>query len=376
MQCGHLKRRVRTVMEQTIKVELGDRSYDVRVGSGLLDSVGAAAVELGDVRQAAVVADSNIASSYGRQAVDSLGAAGIDTTLFEFPSGEANKTIASFSDLIDSVFAITPAIDRNLLIVACGGGVAGDITGYVAASTLRGVRWLQCPTSLLADVDASVGGKTGINHASGKNLIGAFYQPSGVLIDVETLKTLPPRELESGLGECVKHAVIRDPSLLGFIADNTQAILDCQSDIMCDLIARNVAIKAAVVAGDEREAGTRAHLNYGHTVGHAIETIAGYGTISHGAAVSLGMIAANVMAVARGLISPADAARVRQALEALKLPTTYSGLDAENVWDVMQRDKKARAGRVRMVLPTAIGNVDIFDDTTAEEVAQAVAALG
>jgi len=286
-------------MEQTIRVELGSRGYDVRVGAGLLDSLGPAAGELGSVRQAAVVADSNIASSYGRQAADSLEAAGIAAAMFEYPAGEANKTLASFSDLIDSIFAITPAIDRDLLIVACGGGVTGDITGYVAASTLRGVRWLQCPTSLLADVDASVGGKTGINHASGKNLIGAFHQPSGVLIDVETLKTLPAEELRSGLSECVKHAVIRDATLLDFIADNTPAILDCQSDVMCDLIARNVTIKAAVVAGDERESGSRAHLNFGHTVGHAIETIVGYGTISHGGAVSLGMVAANDMAVLR-----------------------------------------------------------------------------
>ena len=363
-------------MEQTIRVELGSRSYDVRVGAGLLDSLGAAAGELGSVRQAAVVTDSNIASRYGRQAVDSLEGAGIAAAMFEFPFGEANKTLASFSGLIDAVFAITPAIDRDLLVVACGGGVTGDITGYVAASTLRGVRWLQCPTSLLADVDASVGGKTGINHASGKNLIGAFHQPSGVLIDVETLKTLPPEELRSGLAECVKHAVIRDATLLDFIAANIAEILDCQSDVMCDLIARNVAIKAAVVADDERESGSRAHLNFGHTVGHAIETIVGYGTISHGGAVSLGMVAANEMAVSRGLIAPADAARVREALEALGLPTTYAGLDAERVWRVMQRDKKARGGRVRMVLPTAIGTVDIFDDTDAAEVARAVAALG
>jgi 3-dehydroquinate synthase len=363
-------------MEQTIRVELGDRSYDVRVGSGLLDAVGEAAGNVGSVRQAAVIADSHIAATYGQRIVDSLIAADITTTLLEFPSGEVNKTVASFSDLIDSIFAISPAVDRDLLIVACGGGVTGDIAGYVAASTLRGVRWLQCPTSLLADVDASVGGKTGINHPSGKNLIGAFYQPSGVLIDVETLKTLSDYDLQSGLGECVKHAVIRDASLLDFIAENTAGILARDSEVMCDLIARNVRIKAAVVAGDEREAGTRAHLNYGHTVGHAIETIAGYGTISHGAAVSLGMIAANEMAVARGLLSRADATLVRDALDALKLPTTYPGLDAEQVWAVMQHDKKVRQGRVRMVLPTSIGGVDIFDDITADQAALAVAALG
>jgi 3-dehydroquinate synthase len=362
--------------QQTIKVELGDRSYDVHVGAGLLDSIATTVVELGSVRQVVVIADSNIASSYGQRAVDSLDAVGIPTVMFEYPAGEANKTLASFSDLIDSIFAITPAIDRDLLIVACGGGVTGDVAGYVAASTLRGLRWIQCPTSLLADVDASVGGKTGINHASGKNLIGAFHQPSGVLIDVETLKTLPIEELRSGLGECVKHAVIRDATLLEFINNNTEAIFNCQSDVLCDLIARNVAIKAAVVAADERESGQRAHLNFGHTVGHAIETIVGYGTISHGAAVSLGMVAANEMAVARGLIAPSDAARVRQALEALELPTSCSGLNADQVWAVMQKDKKARDGKVRMILPTEIGKVDIFDDINSEEVARAVAVLG
>lgn len=363
-------------MEQTVRVELGDRSYDVRVGSGLLESVGDAAGALPAVRQAAVIADSNISSSYGVRVAASLEDAGISATMFEFPYGEANKTLGHFSNLIDSVFSITPAIDRDLLIVACGGGVTGDITGYVASSVLRGVRWIQCPTSLLADVDASVGGKTGINHPSGKNLIGAFYQPSGVLIDVETLKTLPIEELRSGLGECVKHAVIRDATLLDFIAANISGILECDSDVMRDLVARNVVIKAAVVAGDEREAGTRAHLNYGHTVGHAIETIIGYGTISHGGAVSLGMIAANAMAVSRGLISADDAAKVRQSLEALGLPTSYGGLDSGQVWEVMHRDKKARGGRVRMILPTEIGKVDIFDDIDAAQVAGAVAALG
>ncbi|MCP4376929.1 MAG: 3-dehydroquinate synthase [bacterium] len=362
--------------QQTIKVELGDRSYDVRVGAGLLDSIATTVVELGSVRQVVVIADSNIASSYGRRAVDSLDAAGVPTVMFEYPAGEANKTLASFSDLIDSIFAITPAIDRDLLIVACGGGVTGDVAGYVAASTLRGLRWVQCPTSLLADVDASVGGKTGINHASGKNLIGAFHQPSGVLIDVETLKTLPVEELRSGLGECVKHAVIRDATLLEFITSNTEAIFNCQSDVMCDLIARNVAIKAAVVAGDERESGQRAHLNYGHTVGHAIETIVGYGTISHGAAVSLGMVAANEMALSRGLIGQTDASRVRETLVALKLPTSCSGLNADQVWKVMQKDKKARDGKVRMVLPTEIGKVDIFDDINSEEVAHGLTVLG
>jgi len=363
-------------MEQTVRVELGERSYDVRVGSGVLDSLGAAASELGAVRQAAVVSDSNVAPLYGRRAAESLAAEGISVEMFEFPAGEASKNLATFSDLIDSLLGISPAIDRDALVIAVGGGVTGDLAGYVAASTLRGLRWIQCPTSLLADVDASVGGKTGINHPAGKNLIGAFYQPSGVLIDVETLKTLGEEELISGLAECVKHAIIRDVGLLDFIDANAVAILECDSDVMCEFVACNVAIKAAVVGADERESSTRAHLNYGHTIGHAIETLAGYGEISHGRAVSLGMIAADELAVARGMIDPSDAARVRELLDRLGLDTVRGGLDADEVWQVMQHDKKARGGKVRMILPTKLGAVEIFDDITAEEVAFAVAALG
>lgn len=360
---------------KAIRLDLGDRSYDVQVGSGTLDQIGDFVASLGSVRQVAVISDSNVAPLYGVRAVESIKHSGLEATLIEFPAGEANKTMATFSHLLDSTFAITPAVDRGLVVVAVGGGVTGDMSGYVAASVLRGVRWVQCPTTLLADVDASVGGKTGINHPSGKNLIGAFHQPAGVLIDAETLKTLPPAELSDGLAESVKHGVIRDEGLLTFLEANAQAILACQSDVMVELIARNVEIKASVVSADERESGVRAHLNFGHTIGHAIETLEGYGTISHGQGVALGMVAAMELAVMRKLVTSDAAGRIEALLTSLNLPVKRQGLDSQEIWRIMQHDKKVRNGKVRMVLPTKLGAVDIFDDITAEEVFEAVQCL-
>jgi 3-dehydroquinate synthase len=228
----------------------------------------------------------------------------------------------------------------------------------------------------LSAVDASVGGKTAVDHPAGKNLIGAFHQPSGVVIDVTTLRTLPDAELESGLAECVKHAVIRDASLLDFLEARRKDILARDGDCLTELIARNVAIKAAVVSADERERGERADLNFGHTVGHAVETLLGYGAISHGAAVSLGMAAACRLAVDRGLLPAADAARVESLLLALGLPVRWRGLDPAAIWDLMLRDKKAQAGQVRMILPVRLGEVKIFADVAPEAVARAVKDLG
>ena len=364
-------------MERTVRIELGDRSYDVRIVGGLLEALGAAAAAMENVHQAAVICDSNVAPLYGDRAVGSLEAAGVSAALIPFDSGEANKNLKTFAALMDSLLAIEPAIDRNTVVVAVGGGVTSDLAGYVAASALRGLRWLCCPTTLLADVDASVGGKTGVNHKTiGKNLIGAFHQPSGVLIDVETLKTQPDDVMKCGLAECVKHGVIREAGLLDFIEDNAEAILARDTEVTSDLIARNVAIKAAVVADDEREVGRRAHLNFGHTIGHVIETLAGYGkTVRHGHAVALGMVAACHMSVKRGLIEADAAARVRRLLERLGLPVRRKGLDAGEVWRIMQHDKKARRGRVQMILPTMLGQVDIFDDITPAAVDEAVEAL-
>jgi 3-dehydroquinate synthase len=370
-------------MDKQIRVELGQRSYDVLIGADLSCQIGKLASGIGAGR-VVVISDSNVAPLYGQALLDALQASGLDAwAMRPFPAGEPSKTLTTASGLLDELLSHSPAIDRDTLIIPLGGGVAGDMGGFVAAVALRGLRVLQCPTTLLACVDSSVGGKTGVDHQAGKNLIGAFHQPSGVIIDVETLRTLPLAELRNGLGECVKHAVIRDESLLEFIESNAQTLLatDGQglafdADVMVELIARNVVIKAAVVSADEREAGLRGHLNFGHTIGHAIETFVGYDNIRHGEAVSLGMVAANCIATARGLLGSGQARRVAKVLAGLQLPTTTGPLDAAEIWQIMQHDKKARHGKVRMVLPSDIGKVDIYDDITPTEVAEAVEAIG
>lgn len=370
-------------MERTVRVELGRRSYAVQIAEGLLDQLGRAIRALPRARQAVVVTESNVAALFARRAVASLEAAGLETLVVAFPAGEPHKTLHTVSDVFGQILTHRPPIDRDTILIALGGGVTGDLGGFVAATALRGLRWVQAPTSLLADVDASVGGKTAVDHPAGKNLIGAFHQPAGVLIDVQTLRTLPLRELRNGLAECVKHAVIREPAMLDFLDDHLSELIAGENgklafptDLMVELIARNVAIKAAVVAADERESGVRAHLNYGHTIGHAVESFIGFENIRHGEAVSLGIVAANELAVARGLLDAGVAERIRDTLVGIGLPVTWAGLDAAAVWNLMQHDKKARGGNVNMILPSALASVKVYRDIRLEEVAQALKAVG
>ncbi len=358
-----------------VPVELGDRSYEVSVGADLLATVGSAVADLPNVSRAIVISDETVSALYGEKLLDSLREVSLPATLLTFPSGERNKTLDTVGALLDGALRIEPPIDRDSVVVALGGGVCGDVAGFVAATLLRGVRWVQCPTTLLADVDASVGGKTGVDHPTGKNLIGAFHQPSSVIIDVQTLATLEESDLRGGLAECVKHAVIRDADLLNFIAESVDAIGRRDPAVMIELIAWNVAIKAAVVSADERETSQRAHLNFGHTVGHAIETTLGFGAISHGEAVALGMVAANELSLARGLIDLPAANRLRSTLKLLGLPVRRDGLDVDKIWSAMQHDKKNRRGVLRMVLCTGLGKVEIFDDVTEPQVRAAVTLL-
>jgi 3-dehydroquinate synthase len=354
----------------------------VRIGPDLLTGLPGAVEDWTAARQVAVITETNVARLHADGVADSLREAGLDAWQITFPAGESSKTLATVSDLLDGLLSHDPAIDRGTLVVALGGGVVGDMAGFTAAVALRGLRFIQVPTSLLADVDSSVGGKTGVDHPAGKNLIGAFHQPSGVLIDVETLRTLPKRDLRNGLAECVKHAVIRDASLLDFIETNAENLLagedghllfDAQT--MTELIARNVAIKARVVSEDERECGARAHLNFGHTIGHAVETHVGYETIRHGEAVALGLIAENALAVTRGMLDEGVAARVRDVLASLDLPTRQDGLNPAEIWRIMQHDKKARAGKVRIVLASALAKVDLYEDVAETEVRKALEVL-
>jgi len=363
-------------MERKVRIDLGPRSYDVRIGPGLLGQAGLAAGELPSARRATVIADRTVADLYSRGLLKSLGSAGIEAQCLEFPAGEQNKTLSTFSHLMDGLFSISPPIDRDHVIVALGGGVTGDLAGFVAACALRGLRWIQCPTTLLADVDASVGGKTAVDHQAGKNLIGAFHQPSAVVIDVSVLSTLPQCQISNGLAECVKHALIADQAGLDFLEQNAQTLLQAQKDVMTELIAHDVSIKASIVSADEREAGLRAKLNFGHTIGHAIELAVGLGELLHGQAVSLGMVAASRLSHGRGLIDQHLVERIERLLDRLALPTSHIGLDSRRIWAIMQHDKKARSGRIRMVLPVGPGKVGIFDDLQEPEIIRAVESLG
>ena len=382
-----------------ITVDLAVRSYKVAVGVNLLGQVGAAAADLtahlpdfgelsrvagvGGAGRTVVITDSTVGPLYADTVADSLARLGWRCDVIEFPPGEEYKNLTTYGGVMDELLSLDPPIDRKSVIVALGGGVVGDLAGFVAATALRGLSFINVPTTLLADVDAAVGGKTGLNASAGKNLIGAFHQPGAVIIDAAVLKTLPAAELGNGLAECVKHGVIRDDSLLDFIEDNVAKIMAADADTLAELIARNVAIKAAVVSADEREAGQRSHLNFGHTIAHAVETAAGYGVVSHGQAVALGMVAAFHVAQARSLISSAAADRIREILAGLSLPVGFDDLpllpddarDPDRLRGIMSHDKKTLGGVVRFVLPVAPGSVAIFDDVTDEQIASAIAAL-
>jgi len=360
---------------RTVKVDLGERSYEVRIGQGLVSKLGRYARELGDARRAAVVSDSTVAGLYQASASESLRAVGLAVSEIQFPAGEENKNLQSYAAVMDSLLRSQPPIDRDCIIVGLGGGVTGDMAGFVAATALRGLRLVQCPTTLLSAVDASVGGKTAVDHPCGKNLIGAFHQPSLVAIDVSTLKTLPAANIRDGLAECVKHAAIRDWPMLDFIEANAPAILSADAGVMEELITANVAIKAAVVSADEREAGVRAHLNFGHTVGHAIELLAGLGAMGHGQAVALGMICACGIAQSRGLVNADLRDKITKVLQTVGLATTTGPLDGAKVWAAMLHDKKAKGGKVRMVLPVAPGKVEIFADVHEQEVQRSLQLL-
>lgn len=368
---------------KTIGVNLGKRSYDVTVGVDLLSGVGQRVAALGRYSSAAIVTDSHVGPLYADTLRQSLSAAHLAAHVLEFPAGEEHKNLSTYVDLVNRLLGLRPAIDRRSLIVSLGGGVASDLGGFVAATALRGLDFVNVPTTLLADVDASVGGKTGVDMAAGKNLVGTFHQPKAVVIDSALLASLPQAELISGLGECVKHAVIRDESLLDFLSAQAGKILLADADVLAELIARNVAIKAAVVSADEREAGERALLNLGHTLGHAVETAAGYGAISHGQAVCLGMAAACHISAGRKLLTAQQVRRVTDVLAQLHLPSRFADLpslpeqarQAEHLKPILLHDKKALAGVVRFVLPVALGKAAVFSDVTGSEIDAALAML-
>jgi 3-dehydroquinate synthase len=287
-----------------------------------------------------------------------LHAAGFDTQVAVVPAGEENKTLGTYRQLLEVL--LENRLERGSPVIALGGGITGDVGGFVAATYLRGVPLIQSPTTLLAMVDASVGGKTGVNMPQGKNLVGSFYQPRLVAVDTDTLKTLPQRELRCGLAECIKHGMIRDAELFAWIEEQVDAIFALDPPTLVELVERNVRIKANVVSEDEKEAGVRAHLNFGHTFAHAIEATTGYSAYHHGEAVSLGMIAATRFAVDAGRCEPAVYERLVRLLDRVGLPTSAPDLPPSvALVKAMASDKKVKAGRVRLILPERIGAVSI-----------------
>ena len=333
-----------------------DASYDVVIGPGALEELPARLGVACPAARYAVVADATVAALYGDAVTARLAAAGLDARLFTFPAGESHKTRATWADLTDALLA--QRIGRDGAIVALGGGVTGDLAGFVAATYLRGLPLVQVPTSALAMIDAAVGGKTAVDVPAGKNLVGAFHQPRLVLADTETLRTLPAAALADGLAEAVKHGVIADAAYLGFLEERAGAILARDARTLEHVVARSVAIKASVVAADPRENGRRAVLNFGHTVGHAIEAATGF-SVPHGAAVAAGMVAEARLGEHAGHTAPGTAARVTAAVTRFGLPATPAaafGIDA--LVDRMRFDKKVRGGALRFALPAAIGRAD------------------
>jgi 3-dehydroquinate synthase len=349
-----------------VRVNLGARSYDIVIGHNTLPEVGVFARSHSNGSRAVVITDHN-AAVHARSAQQSLERAGFHAALLEIAPGEAQKSLAGAQNLYDLLQA--DRTDRQTLMVAVGGGVIGDLAGFVTATYLRGLALLTVPTTLLAMVDSSVGGKVGVNHPKGKNLIGAFHQPVGVWIDTNVLATLPEREYRSGLAEVVKYGVILDPDLFAFLEQHVGDILGRRPEAVHHVVARCCRLKADVVEKDEREeAGLRSILNYGHTFAHAIEADAGYGTWLHGEAVALGMMYAARLAESHGMIQSHLVERQRALLRAFDLPTVLGDMDADRLIEAMRSDKKSLDGRLRFILPRRPGEMTLVEDVSEQEI--------
>jgi len=354
-----------------IKVNLGDRSYVITISHSAMDNAGDIIAAAGKPTAVLVVSNPKIARYYSRTVLDSLASAKIRAELLIIPAGERFKTLHTVQKIYDTL--LSTKIDRRGAVVALGGGVIGDMAGFAAATYMRGIRFYQIPTTLLAQVDASIGGKTGVDMPQGKNLVGAFHQPSAVIIDTRTLSTLPARELRSGLAEVVKHGIIYDQDFFHFLEINTAGLLARQEEYLIEAIRRSVEIKRDVVEQDEHEMGLRAILNYGHTVGHAIEVLSGYGKYRHGEASSIGMVTEAIVAEREGVARPGLARAIAGALEKMRLPVKMDmALDTAEIVRAIELDKKTLGGRLRLALPSELGKCEIVEGISREAIARAV----
>ena len=349
-------------------------SYPVVAGRGVLEQLGPRLQALGVTGTAYIISDENVFRTYGRKAQHSLEAAGIAAHSYSIPPGEESKSLALAEDIYAWLADLRS--ERRHAIIALGGGVVGDLGGFVASTFLRGMMFVQVPTSMAAMVDASIGGKVAVNLPQGKNLVGAFYQPSLVLADIDTLSTLGQRERSEGWAEAVKHGLILDAELFDLFEEYAEDLLALRGDISTDVIRRSMAIKAQVVSEDERETlGKRILLNYGHSIGHALESVTGYGHYMHGEAVSVGMMGAGRISEVMGLIPPEVVERQRRVLERFQLPLSAPGVDADVILDKMTRDKKTEAGSLRWVLLEGVGHSVVRRDVPLDLVRETVEEL-
>lgn len=356
-----------------LKVELGAFSYDVRVGTGLLPRIGLWLKERDFSGKAVIITDTIVEGLYAEVLERGLANAGFDVTILEVPSGEEQKSLETVGRLYDD---LTEAYtERTTPVLALGGGVIGDLAGFVAATYMRGLPLIQVPTTLLAQVDSSIGGKTAVDHNQLKNIIGMFYQPEMVVADIDTLKTLPENELANGLAEVIKSAVIRNRNFFNFLDINMNKALEYHPAVLETVVLETARIKAEIVEKDEREEGLRGILNYGHTIGHAVEAVSNY-EIQHGQAVAMGMMAAAKISSRMEILDEVDIVRLERIIERAGLPTEMPEIDKEAVWQAMQHDKKVLQDRIRFVLLRAIGHAFISDEVDPALVEEVLVAWG
>ncbi|MFO7974318.1 MAG: 3-dehydroquinate synthase [Candidatus Hydrogenedentota bacterium] len=352
---------------------LGDRGYPIHIGIDILDQLPEELARLNAKKAVAVCTDANVADIHAERVMELVRSAGLRPVLCVMPAGEEAKQLVRIEEFCGMF--LEAGLDRSSVVLALGGGVPGDVAGFAAATFMRGVRFIQIPTTIVAQVDSSVGGKTGVNHALGKNTIGAFHQPSAVIIDLSLLRTLPERELRAGLAEVIKHGMIADAELFEYMERHVEPILNKDLEALTIPVRRSCEIKAGVVANDEKEQGLRAILNYGHTFGHGIEAVTGYTRFLHGEAVALGMHAAAVLGRNLALIPEEVVERQRTCIEAYGLPSRWPELPVDETLAAMKHDKKARAGVLKFIVADRIGHVVQRTDVPEEQAREALLAL-
>ena len=353
-------------MIRRVAVELGERSYPIVIGNSIDDEVVAFVRAAGYSARGMIVTDTNVGALHAGRIAEALARAGLHAEIAVIPAGESSKSLTQADRLFTR--AIELRLDRRSPIIALGGGVVGDLAGFVAATYMRGVPFIQLPTSLLAQVDSSVGGKVAVNHPLGKNLIGAFYQPDAVFMDLDLLATLPAREIWAGLGEIIKYGIICDADFFVWLEEHSAQVLALEPAAAAHMIARSCEIKADVVRQDEREGGLRRILNFGHTIAHAIEKETGYVRYRHGEAVAIGMIGAAKISEEMGLLPTADRQRIEQLICAMGLPQRAEGVTANAMYEDLFHDKKTVGGRIHWVVAEGIGTVVVRDDVPEETV--------